>query len=521
MSILNYVGSPTLNKFHKSNAFVKGIKGPIGSGKSVGCCFELFMRAWEQPPGTDGVRRRRSLIVRNTQPQLETTTLKTWLDWFPEDTFGRLRKKPPFEHQIRIRADDCPLEWEVLFLALDKPEDVNKLLSFESSDVWFNEAREINKAILDGATGRVGRYPSFKQKPAHLTREQYRRNIGIIMDTNPPDDSHWWYKFAEENAWFSKEYKELIEKKLGVKVNGPEDVPDAFRFDFFSQPSGVSPEAENLQNLDFGYYEKAAAGKTEEWKNVYIHGKYGIIATGKPVYGDNYNDDLHSTDDEISVMPNSPVYIGLDFWLNPAAVFAQRDARGRWVVLRELCAEDMELNTFAQLLRGEIELYFPNNPIIMYGDPSGSTRDQQGATAFMIFRKHGLQIDPAPTNAFEGRKQSVLTPLLRMVEGKPGLVISRKLCPILRRGFNGNYKFRRLKVSSDEARHSLEPEKNRFSHVHDALQYCLCGGGEYQRALHGEAMHHEQSPYIVQKKWNTFDQGGAWRTQRSRGSRIL
>jgi len=40
---LNYKASPTLSKFHNSDAFFRGVKGPIGSGKSVGMCFELFV----------------------------------------------------------------------------------------------------------------------------------------------------------------------------------------------------------------------------------------------------------------------------------------------------------------------------------------------------------------------------------------------------------------------------------------------------------------------------------------------
>ena len=49
---------------------------------------------------------------------------------------------------------------DVLFLALDREEDVRKLLSLELTGAWINEAREIPKAIVDTLTGRVGRYPA-------------------------------------------------------------------------------------------------------------------------------------------------------------------------------------------------------------------------------------------------------------------------------------------------------------------------------------------------------------------------
>ena len=73
---------------------------------------------------------------------------------------------------------------EVLFLALDRPDDIEKLLSLELTGVWINEAREVAKAIVDGATMRVGRFPSMKDGGPTW--------YGVIADTNAPDEDHWW-----------------------------------------------------------------------------------------------------------------------------------------------------------------------------------------------------------------------------------------------------------------------------------------------------------------------------------------
>lgn len=159
---INYEAGPIAAKFHLSNASVRGLMGPVGSGKSVACCFEMFRRSQEQKPGADGIRRTRWLVVRNTLPQLETTTIKTWVDWFPPEIFGRMTGKPPYTHYLKY-AD---INMEVIFIALDKPEDVKKLLSLECTGIWFNEAREINKEIVDAATARVGRYPAKKMAAA-------------------------------------------------------------------------------------------------------------------------------------------------------------------------------------------------------------------------------------------------------------------------------------------------------------------------------------------------------------------
>ena len=76
------------------------------------------------------------------------------------------------------------MELEVIFLALDRPEDVKKLLSLELTGVWINEAREIPKSIVDACTMRVGRIPSM--------RDGGPTWYGVIADTNPPDTDHWW-----------------------------------------------------------------------------------------------------------------------------------------------------------------------------------------------------------------------------------------------------------------------------------------------------------------------------------------
>jgi hypothetical protein len=50
-------------------------------------------------------------------------------------------------------------------------------------------------------------------------------------------------------------------------------------------------------------------------------------------------------------------------------------------------------------------------------------------------------------------------------------------CKVVRKGFNGGYKYRRIQVTGEE-RYTDEPMKNAYSHPHDALQYLAleCGG---------------------------------------------
>jgi hypothetical protein len=100
---------------------------------------------------------------------------------------------PPFEQEISIPlADKTVIVAEVYFLALDRPEDMKKLLSLELTWGWINEAREVGKTIVDGVTQRLRRFP--RMQDGGPTRS------GLIMDTNAPDDDHWWPIMAGDVA---------------------------------------------------------------------------------------------------------------------------------------------------------------------------------------------------------------------------------------------------------------------------------------------------------------------------------
>jgi hypothetical protein len=464
-----------LREFMKCDAFVRGIRGPVGSGKSVGSCIELFRRACAQEPVKDdagnviGPRKTRWAIVRNTNPQLKTTTIKTWLDWFPEDVWGKFKWSPPFTHHIK-KGD---LDAEFIFLALDKPEDVKKLLSLELTGAFINEAREVPKAIVDAATMRVGRYPSMKDGGPTW--------YGVIMDTNAPEEDHWWPIMNGETP-----LPDHITREEAAMLVKPAD------WEFFTQPAGMlaklnsdgevegyvmNEDAENREHLTPDYYPKIIQGKTKSWIDVYVRNKLGTLVEGKAVYPD-WDGARHLASEELLPVPNAPLVIGMDFGLTPAAVFCQQ-FRGRWLVLRELVAFDMGASRFAKQVRQFLATEFPENPrYTIWGDPAGDYRAQTDErTPFAILRAEGLKALSAPTNDPALRIDAVTSCLTRMLDHKAGLLIDPR-CTYLSKGFDGGYHYKKLNVSGGE-RFADTPEKNnKYSHVHDALQYALCGGGE-------------------------------------------
>lgn len=453
---------PVTKAFMESEALVRSIMGPIGSGKSATCCVEAMRRSGYFPKGPDGIRRPRGVVVRNTYPDLKSTTLETWFQWIPR-TFGKVSWAAPITHIVRT-AD---MEMEVLFLALDRDEDVRKLLSLEATWIWFNEVRYIPKSIVDAATGRVGRWVPY---PAALDAW-----AGILMDTNPPDTESWYYKIAERQDPEMVAKTEALEvelRKMGALRN------DQPLFEFFKQPSGLSPQAENLQHLRKGYYHMAAANKSDDYIKVYVHGEYGFLIEGKPVYP-MYRDSTHCAAEAVKPMPNLPILIGADFGLTPAAILGQRLPDGQWRVFGEMTTDNCGPTRFAETLAAFVAAHYPEFTVGgAWGDPAG-TAGEEGETYFDILRaKTGWKWKEAPTNDPEVRQEAVKGALNRMVDGRPGFVLS-PACTKLRKGFASGYHFKFVRTSNGAAMHE-QPAKNDFSHPHDALQYLMLGGGEYE-----------------------------------------
>jgi len=442
---------PVSKQFMESGAFVRGIMGPLGSGKSTCCTIEILRRSQAQSATEfDGKMKRRTrwAIIRNSYPELKTTTIKTWNQWVPSH-FGKMTFGSPIRHHV-ITED---LDMEILFLALDRPEDVSKLLSLELTGAWLNEAREIPKAIVDGLTGRVGRFPPVNQGGCDWS--------GILMDTNPPDDQSWWYQMAEANR--------------------PEG------WDFFQQAGGMNVDAENIPNLPKKYYQRMIAGKDPDWIKVYVDGEYGFVTEGKPVYP-MYRDHMHASKVRIDADPNLPLLIGVDFGIVPTAVIGQKHYNGRWVILDEYVSEEPGIKNFAKNLASYIAIKYPDITDVQgWGDPAGGTRsiDDGQTTGFDILKEYTGWNDtwgPAPgENVISTRLEVVIDALNRLVDGQPGIILNPDVSS-LRKGFAGGY-CRKFLKQGDGTQTMETPVKNRFSHPHDALQYLLLGAGEVSVVL--------------------------------------
>lgn len=432
-----YTPAPTVARFMASNSRMRVLMGPVGSGKSVACCFEIVRRAREQKPGPNGLRKSRCIVVRETVRQLVDTTIKTFTDWFPPGVCGHYMRTTK-TYYFRVGDVEC----EIMFRALDDADDVANLNSLEATFAWVNESRDMHPDIIDALSKRVGRFPSAKDGGPTW--------FGIFMDTNPPTMDTWHFYMMEH-----------LDPKDGSS-------PNDNGWDVFKQPSGRSPYAENIENLPEGYYD--TQGRSEEYIRVFIDGEYGLSLAGTPVFK-YFRPDYHMAKAPLRPTNNGarPVIVGMDLGLTPAAVLGQQDPRGRALVLAEAVSYDMGIQRFMRtVLKPLLYERFSGAPVIIVVDPAGIQRAQTDErSAVDIIKAEGFRVIPARTNNITARITAVDDYLMRQVDGDPGFLVDPS-CTRLKAALMGGYRFKKngdgLEKSGDAGKHS---------HIGDALSYLM------------------------------------------------
>lgn len=497
---------PTCRDFMLSQAYASLIAGPIGSAKSVTAVHQLLSLSSRQNPNHQGLRKTRALIVRNTADQLALTTRKTVFDWLPPGQAGFWKaQEKTYVIQARL-PDGTAIESEWLFIALDTPDDVRKALSLEATFLWGNEARELHPEVVDGLLGRLNRYPSM--------RDGGPTRSCAIFDTNMPDEDTPWFETMEQppQTWrIFKQPPAIITPEEYKLHHGNEPVtitsitgekwiidPTQPMFDKDGRAWLVNPRAENLPNLKSDYYANLIPGKSDDWLRVYLRAVYGRSLSGTPVYEKSFVPGFHDTDEELLHVRGSvhPIVIGLDFGRSPAAVFKQRDPRGRVLTLGEITTENMGLDRFLKTELLPSLQRFQGCSFLVAPDPAGYAKqqanemtlvDQVRAAGLPVAEFHQLTNDPA-------KRIAAVERLLNMqVDGKAMYLVDRNKCPTLVKGFRYGYRYKIKRTGDMEDK----PDKNSFSHVHDANQYADL---VIDLGVRGVSMHSSAVP-VTRVRW--------------------
>jgi hypothetical protein len=451
MTTITYSAPPVVGSFMESDSFARFIVGPVGSGKTTGCIFELLKRCVAQAPGADGKRRTRWAVVRQTLQQLRMTILLDILSWLRP-----ICRYKVSDQLVIVEFGDVYSEW--FLIPLEDPEDQRRLLSMQLTGAWLSEAIEMSPNLVDAIAGRCGRFPSAVDGGCTW--------FGMIGDTNAPTDgSDWWRLFEDDKP------------------------PD---WQVFWQPGGMDEGAENLEwllqtpetlklpednpaRLAQGrtYYERLSRGHNLDWVNRYVHARYGNDPSGAAVFRGSFKRVFH-VKQELRPVVGQILIIGQDFGRSPCSIITQQDHTGRLNVLEEVVAEDigLELHVTKFLKPKLYQEKYAGMMFVCVGDPAGQGKsDILEENNFDVLKRLGIPAFPAPTNNIDPRITSVETLLLQQRDGGPALAFDEMGCPNLIRAMNGMYRFSKTQAGTTKP---LPDKTHPWSDLADALQYvCL------------------------------------------------
>ncbi len=463
-----YKASPTAREFHSDNSYIRGIIGPIGSGKSVASIMEIMIRAQQQEPDSNGFRRTRCAIIRNTMPELKSTTIKTFQDWIPQSVCPIVNSGGLYGGKILNKLPDGTfVDCEIIFLGLDRPDDCKKLLSLELTFFFINEAREVPEEILQNAMSRLSRYPPQIDRPSHIDANDWPTFTGGWCDTNPCDTEHWWFdKFVEKKVDNFKcfhqppamlpTYEEGKIVEWNINEEGDAD-------------KNIKP-AENLKWLKPDYYTKLISGQKEDWIKVMVGAEYGTLSSGRPVFP-RFTTSEHVSKEPLEIYRGAALLLGSDNGFNGVTLFCQVDERtGMLRVLREYCRNGASIREFCdETIQGVMWTEFRGMKIFRnFADPA-TTNNQSitGTNECDEFNLKGIPTVPASTQNVNARITSVASRL----EKKRASILIDPSCRKLIRALSGGYKYKRKQTGGSEALFVEKPDKTADADYADALQY--------------------------------------------------
>lgn len=489
-------GSPTLREFLlDTDHDVKGIQGPVESGKTGGCMSQIHIWQNLMPRCLDGIRRSRFLVSRPTYGELQTSVMRDWEEWFPEVEYGKFKKTEPFNYTMKY--DDVESVIDFVSYGDTHPDTIKKLRSTQYTGAWVNEVQFIPLMLLTEIIKRTGRYPSKKLCP------DYDRKKRCVFDNNAPLRHDFWLLYMrgdtpipvdmpedQKMAYvLPKNWKLYVQPPALLEVKGPTGEVEGYE---------LNPKAENLQNMGDRPYSETGGLNRDDIDRDYRN----ITRThrGNNARYPKFSRDHHVAKGPIQPYEGAPIGLGIDFGLTPGVVFGQH-VDGRYAILYELVLANAGAEELAPLIKQVLNErfgFYRETGIWAIGDPSGGWRlgNSVSNSSFSILQAHGIPVK-APWKKDK--------PDLRMELGRK--IISEfdqrgaKLqidpgCVNLINALDGGMVMKQTKVEGTE-RITETLVKNVHSHIGEGFEYFLVGGGEAKEMIRRAGNDNPRGPVMT------------------------
>ena len=223
MDTIKYNASKTVSEFMKSDAQIKVLQGPVAAGKTSACIMEIVRQCKEA-----GVSTRWGVLWAHRATMIDciVSSFRSWI--------GGATTWDSKNFILTLSADD--VLHTIKFYAEDDQDHLRGFIRTEFTGVYAVASSGLSAGSIADVEGRIGRFPRMFG------------NGTLLIETVLPDKG--------------SELEEYVNRQRGCMER-------------FRMPSGLSSEAENIENLCPGYYETLAEGRSEEWVDTYVRGHRG------------------------------------------------------------------------------------------------------------------------------------------------------------------------------------------------------------------------------------------------------
>jgi len=486
--VIDFRYAPVLDQAALSPASFRCVEGPVNSGKSVWSLSEVWALGCTMPKCKDGIRRSKFLVVRDSYPNLESSTIETWKQWFPESQWGNINGREPMTHFLKF----WDVEITVVFRAFDPGniiKAVKDLRSTEWTGAWVNEGQFMPLALVKEIYSRTGRWPAKKDCPA------YNRRKWLVMDMNAPATDDFWGYYMRGKTMLPRD----LTPEQKFELQKPDD------WEFFEQPPAViekrgedggflgfevNPEAENLPHIGEESIKQELSGRSYNDVRRDLMNKVVPMQKGYPRYTQFLREHVA---DEIRPIETLPIIAGYDPGLH-GCVHLFQQWKDRWFALHSVQAGGSSAVQLADEVLSVLNSRFPfwrSTGFVGWGDPYGDTRfgaDESRAenTHFEIMEGKGLKFrSPAPRDNPSTRREITVKLLTSRTDtGATRLLVDKRYCAPLIAALDGGCTMMQVKSPDGVRVEEKVNKKNPLADVMEAAEYAFWGGGEAEGLFH-------------------------------------